>query len=287
MQKRETQEAHYVTAHFSFSTCLNAIARRAGILRWNCVAAFPERCNNIVMTVRDRISVERQPMAIPPLEAGDHLTRAEFERRYEAMPRVKKAELIEGVVHMPSPVRWSNHGEKHASLVVWLGYYRAAVPGVRVADNASVGLDDENAVQPDVTMMLEGRHGGRATITPADYVEGSPELVAEVAASSASVDTHEKLAATGAMVSWNTSSGASSTASSTGWPCGMANMWHYRRTPREFVEASCSPAFGLTRRRCCAATLARVLDVLRQGMASAEHAAFVVKQRLARGESQP
>ena len=29
----------------------------------------------------------------------------EFERRYEAMPEVKKAELIEGEVYMPSPVR--------------------------------------------------------------------------------------------------------------------------------------------------------------------------------------
>jgi len=33
-----------------------------------------------------------------PLEPGDHLTREEFERRYDATPGLKKAELIEGVV---------------------------------------------------------------------------------------------------------------------------------------------------------------------------------------------
>ena len=45
-----------------------------------------------------------KPPRILPLEHGDHLTREEFERRYEAMPHVRKAELIEGVVYMPSPV---------------------------------------------------------------------------------------------------------------------------------------------------------------------------------------
>jgi hypothetical protein len=45
----------------------------------------------------------------PGLCNGDRLTRAEFERRYSAMPTVKKAELIEGVVYMPSPVTHKNH----------------------------------------------------------------------------------------------------------------------------------------------------------------------------------
>jgi uncharacterized protein YktB (UPF0637 family) len=41
----------------------------------------------------------------PLLEAGDRLSRDEFERRYERLPCLKKAELIEGIVYMPSPVR--------------------------------------------------------------------------------------------------------------------------------------------------------------------------------------
>jgi len=43
--------------------------------------------------------------AVPPLQPGDRLNRAEFERRYHAMPDCKKAELIEGVVYVPSPAR--------------------------------------------------------------------------------------------------------------------------------------------------------------------------------------
>jgi hypothetical protein len=40
---------------------------------------------------------------IPPLRDGDRLTRDEFLRRWDAMPDVKWTELIDGVVHMPSP----------------------------------------------------------------------------------------------------------------------------------------------------------------------------------------
>src|SRR3954464_1480169 len=87
---------------------------------------------------------------IPPLENGDRLTRAEFERRYAAMPQVKKAELIEGVVYMPSPVRVRRHAEPHAELIGWLYYYKAATPGVAIADNATVRLDLDNEPQPDV-----------------------------------------------------------------------------------------------------------------------------------------
>jgi hypothetical protein len=57
---------------------------------------------------------------LPPLENGDRLTRDEFERRYEAMPHLKKAELIEGVVYVPSPVRYRHHGAAHALLIGWL-----------------------------------------------------------------------------------------------------------------------------------------------------------------------
>ena len=66
---------------------------------------------------------------IPPLETGDHLSRAEFERRYMAMPHVKKAELVEGVVFMPSPVFFQSHGEPHATVLGWLFGYAAAHQG--------------------------------------------------------------------------------------------------------------------------------------------------------------
>ena len=131
-------------------------------------------------------------MSIPQLEAGDHLTREEFERRYEAMTNLKKAELIEGVVHMPSPVRYERHGLPHAGLVGWLTVYRARTPGVKVADNTTVRLDAENEPQPDVILLIDPTRGGQAQISSDDYVEGAPELAIEVASSSVSIDLNTK-----------------------------------------------------------------------------------------------
>jgi Uma2 family endonuclease len=133
------------------------------------------------------------PAAIPPLENGDRLTRAEFERRYDAMPDLKKAELIEGEVYVGSPVRLRQHGKPHVQLVTWIGNYTAGTPGVVAADNSSIRLDLDNEPQPDVFLMIEPEHGGQARISEDDYVENAPELVAEVAASSVSYDLGKKL----------------------------------------------------------------------------------------------
>ena len=145
------------------------------------------------------ISVPRSPVAapllkakLPPLEQGDTLSREEFERRYHATTHVKKAELIEGVVHMPSPVRWDKHARPHLKLCQWLGTYEDATPGVQGADNATVRLDLDNEPQPDATLIIEPRCGGQVIIDEDGYVAGAPELVAEVAASSASFDLHTK-----------------------------------------------------------------------------------------------
>jgi Uma2 family endonuclease len=127
------------------------------------------------------------------LESGDHLTRAEFEWRYEAMPQIKKAELIEGVVYMPSPLRYTSHSIPHGQIMAWLGTYCAATPGVDFGDNATVRLDPENEVQPDALLRLDPALGGNSRISADDYLEGAPELIAEVAASSAAYDLHEKL----------------------------------------------------------------------------------------------
>lgn len=130
---------------------------------------------------------------VPPLESGDRLTRPEFERRYQAMPYLKKAELIEGVVYVASPVRMANHGRLHAQIVGWLMVYSAATPGVDLADNATVRLDIDNEPQPDALLRLEPEVGGKSRISEDDYVEGTPELIVEVATSSASYDLNDKL----------------------------------------------------------------------------------------------
>jgi Uma2 family endonuclease len=131
--------------------------------------------------------------AIPPLETGDRLSRAEFERRYRAMPGLKRAELIEGVVYIPSPVGLRRHGGPHFELITWLGAYKAAAPGVIGADNASTRLDLDNEPQPDAVLLIDPASGGQARLSPDDDVEDAPELVAEVASNSVSYDLTDKL----------------------------------------------------------------------------------------------
>ena len=126
---------------------------------------------------------------ILPLENGDRLSRSEFERRYRAMPDVKKAELIEGRVYMASPVRII-HGQPHAYIMTWLGVYCAATPGTQFADNTTVRLDLDNEPQPDALLRIEG---GQSQIDVDEYVRGAPELIVEIAASTASYDLQEKL----------------------------------------------------------------------------------------------
>lgn len=133
-----------------------------------------------------------QPQVRRWLENGDRLSRAEFERRYARVPGVKKAELVEGVVYMPSPARFHCHSVPHARLAGWLIAYEAATPGVLVADNATVRLDLDNEVQPDLLLLRLPEAGGHTRRSEDDYVEGAPELVVEIVASSRAYDLHQK-----------------------------------------------------------------------------------------------
>jgi hypothetical protein len=129
---------------------------------------------------------------IPILEPGDRLTRGEFERRYATMPNLKKAELIEGVVYMPSPVRAEQHGEPDSNLAGWLFIYKLHTPGLWSPSNATVRLDQDNEPQPDNILMIRPNYGGQTQLDEG-YIEGPPELVAEISASSVSIDLHTKL----------------------------------------------------------------------------------------------
>jgi Uma2 family endonuclease len=124
------------------------------------------------------------------LESGDHLTREEFHRRYLANPRIKKAELVEGVVYVPSPVRARLHGKPHGAIVGWLYAYTALNPDVVMYDNATVYLEGHNEMQPDACLGREGSDSPR--MSEDGYIVGAPQFVVEVAASSASYDLHEK-----------------------------------------------------------------------------------------------
>jgi Uma2 family endonuclease len=130
------------------------------------------------------------------LESGDRLTRAEFHRRYCARPDIKKAELVEGVVYVASPVRHRQHGGPHGAIIGWLFAFAARTPGVQLSDNATVFLDADNELQPDACLFYDPPRGsGGARLTTEGYIEGAPPLVVEIASSSASYDLHDKLRA--------------------------------------------------------------------------------------------
>lgn len=112
------------------------------------------------------LDTQQSGIQILPLENGDRLSRHEFERRYTAMSHLKKAELIEGVVYMASPVRHKSHGKPHAAIMAWLSDYWIATPGVDLGDNTTVRLDLDNEPQPDALLRIES--GGRSRISDDD-----------------------------------------------------------------------------------------------------------------------
>ena len=131
---------------------------------------------------------------IPDLNDGARLNSVEFERRYVASTHVRKAELIEGVVHVASPVS-ATHGKPHAALTQWLGFYQMRTPYIECMIDGTVRLDDRNQVQPDIILMIDPDHGGRASLSVDQYIEGSPELVVEISVSTKAIDLHQKLEA--------------------------------------------------------------------------------------------
>jgi Uma2 family endonuclease len=140
----------------------------------------------------ESVQTTKEAKPAPPLQSGDQLTVAEFHRRYQQHPEIKKAELVEGVVYVSSPV-YASHSKPHGQIVFWAGAYLTATPAVQMADNQSVRLDNDNEMQPDVCLWLDEQQGGQVRISDEGLLLGAPELVIEVAASSAAYDLHQKL----------------------------------------------------------------------------------------------
>lgn len=212
----------------------------------------------------------------PPLQNGDRLTRPEFERRYAAMPHVKKAELIEGVVHMPTPVS-NRHSETHGLIIGWLAAYRAATPGVHLNDNATVRLDLDNEPQPDALLRLDEARGGRSHVGEDDYIEGVPELIAEITATSASYDLHDKLHAyrrngVQEYLVWRIYD------QELDW-FSLQEGQYVPLDPDEegVIRSQVFPGLWLHVPAMLAGDLARVLAELQKGLATDEHAAFVTR----------
>ena len=220
--------------------------------------------------------------AVLPLENGDRLTRAEFERRYDAMPGLRKAELIEGEVYMPSPVRHGRHSHPHTRLVTWLGNFETDTPGVEAGDNGSIRLDLDNEPQPDGYLIIRPEHGGQARISADDYIEGAPELVAEVASSSASYDLGKKLHAyrrngVREYVIWRVLDGQ------VDWFVNREGQFELMPPAGDgILRSTVFPGLWLEPTALVGGNKAVVKEVLQRGLDSAEHADFVARLEQAR-----
>ncbi|MFN3979404.1 MAG: Uma2 family endonuclease [Caldilinea sp.] len=213
------------------------------------------------------------------LENGDHLTRAEFERRYAAMPDMKKAELVEGMVIMPSPTRHQHHAVPHNAVATWLGVYSAAAPGTEVSNNVSLRIDQDNELQPDVLLRIVEAAGGSSHVADDDYLEGAPELIAEIAASSASYDYHVKRHVyrrngVREYLIWRVDDGVIDWFS--------LEESEYVALPADdagVIRSKVFPGLWLATKALLAGDLATVLATLQQGLQSEAHAGFIATLR--------
>lgn len=218
------------------------------------------------------------PQQLPPLINGDRLSQEEFHRRYEAMPKDFRAELIGGIVFVSSPLRWEPHGGYTSDLSIVVGTYRIATPGVDSADNATAILGDDKEPQPDVAMRILREYGGQARLNAEGYLVGAPELAIEVAHSTVSIDMHLKKAdyRQAGVLEYLV-------------VCALEQVLHWfnfqkRRQLKPDVQgiyrSQVFPGLWIDGPALLARNGKRLLEVVQQGLASPEHAAFV--QRLER-----
>jgi len=209
------------------------------------------------------------------LENGYHLSAFEFLRRYEASPEVKKAELINGIVYMASPVRADVHGEPDSLIQGWLFNYAVATPGVKSATNTTVRLGPDDVPQPDALLRIVPECGGKTSLDPKGYLQGAPELIVEVAASSASLDAREKLASyrragVREYLLWRTAD-------------GQVDWWvleedEYRSLPDAadgILRSRAFPGLWLDSAALLAGDGKGLMAKLNEGLQSPEHAAFL------------
>jgi Uma2 family endonuclease len=224
---------------------------------------------------------------IPPLCHGDHLTVEEFLRRYDAMPEVKKAELIEGIVYIGSPVRVEAHGGQHFDLITWLGHYRAHTPGVQGGDNVTIRLPVGMSVpQPDACLRVRPGYGGQSQTSSDGYIAGAPEWVGEVSASTASYDLHEKLRAyqrnnVREYVVWSFED------ESIDWFVLRGDVFREMQHRGGVFKSKIFPGLWLDAMALLQGDMAKVLKVLDKGLDSDEHRRFVARLAKQKARHEP
>jgi hypothetical protein len=208
---------------------------------------------------------------VKPLAAGDHLTQKEFLRRWEALPDIKFAELIGGIVYIPSPLS-IEHGEADLRVAYWLGHYAIFTPGLKPASNVTCQML-EDVPQPDLYLRLPPELGGASRVR-GKYLIGAPELIAEICLTSASYDLHEKL---------DLYCAAGVKENLTVLLNDQEVRWHrlvgkkYKRMTEHqgIYRSAVFPGLWLDSSALLEDNMLKVIETLERGLHTAEHTAFV------------
>jgi Uma2 family endonuclease len=223
------------------------------------------------MSTVDRIEVR----TLPPLVAGQRLDQPTFHERYEAMPPGTRAELIGGIVYMPSPVS-RRHGQRALPAAYWLLRYEEFTPGVEALDNVTTILGPRGEPQPDVSLRILQSHGGQ-TGEAGGFLAGAPELIVEVAISTRKYDLGPKLRDYQA-------AGVREYIVTTAKPDDV--IWHVLRDgrlvrkpvdPDGVYRSEVFPGLWLDPAALLSRNLRGLTATLMQGLATPEHSAFVAR----------
>ena len=217
----------------------------------------------------------RDPQLLP-LENGESLHASEFLRRYEVMPEVTKAELIQGIVHVMSPVSL-DHGEPDNLLQTVIGVYALHTTGVKAATNATVKLSADDVFQPDGLLRSSPEYGGQSRSEV--YLQGAPELGVEIAVSSSSIDANAKKTSyrrSGMQeyIVWRTQQKALDW-----WQLVDDDYRSIEPDENGILKSRIFPGLWLDPQALLSEDGVRVLEVVNQGLASPEHGEFVERVR--------
>ena len=228
------------------------------------------------------VTADKPRRAVPPsppsLQNGDRLTSHEFLRRYEAMPDVKKAELIQGVVYLGTWVN-AEHGAANSLIQLCLGSYAAFTPALHCLPNVTTILGPTNVVQPDACLCLPASAGGQTRLNEKKYLVGPPELIVEIAASTASIDLGDKLesyamAGVREYLVWRTQDAAFD------WfALADAEFLPVKPDARGLLRSRVFPGLTLDVKALLSGHGAKLLSTLQRGLASAAHKTFAASLR--------
>ena len=215
------------------------------------------------------------------LRNGDRLDQKTFHALYEQTPEGFKAELVKGIVYVTASPTTFRHGRPHARLAFWLTTYVEETAGTDALDNTTNILGEESEPQPDLCLRVLPECGGQTTEDD-KYIYGPSELVAEVAYSSVAIDLHAKkrdyekagvkeylvVLADREEVVW--------------FVRGRKGFSPLKPDADGVLRSRAFPGLWLDPAAVFAKTTRRLSTVLRQGLATDEHAAFVSTLEAAR-----